>query len=454
MASSKRVRQAKSILDLHENIFHEILRFLDNYTIYVKIRAVCRVLRIYAESFVQLSGVFVLHGQGYCKLLRMYKLKKNIIFIRIQSQMPYPASHAIICPDWGTTFWGGFDGKVLVWSLIRSNEGLWIQDELERIICKNKNKIYWPCELMLKNVYEYNPQENKWIKFIPIHRSSSRNESDVLNDHHFRVIWYPIGNKGLILALKNNISKNAPYPVCFPDPLIITPDYRTQIFYDVNTKQSFSHMPYGGDVWDLYNYLKIPIEISTLENFVITRVSDNKLIIFGGRNAVGQNSWLWQGELTNEGSLMEWTRKCKIGRLRYLYSGNPFGFKLGDDLYFIGHDDRIEIKQDGIMSESHQRQYHFYCDRYNLTEDQYNTNVYSVPFSLNHVNYCDDVPLIVLKDKHEKFPLIVAGEYRELSIIFTADKGFDDVTTVIYPIFSSDYRCNLFRRIYNPIKAL
>ena len=440
MAPSKKVRQVKSILDLHENVFHEIFKFLDNYTIYVKMRAVCRVLRIYAESFVQLSGVFVLHGHGYCKLLHMYKLKKNIIFIKIQSRMPYPASHAIICPDWGTNFWAGFDGKVLVWSLIRSNEGLWIQDALVKTICKNKNKIYWPCELMLKNVYEYNPQKNKWIKFILI-------------DHHFRVMWYPIGNKGLILALKDNISKNAPHPVCFPDPLIITPDYRTQIFYDANTKQSFSHMPDGGDLWDLYNYLNIPIEISTLKNFVIIRVADNKLIIFGGSNALGQNSWLWQGELTNEGSLIEWTRKCKIGRLRYLHSGNPSGFKLGDDLYFIGHNDRIGIKQDGIMSESHQRQYHFYCDRYNLTEDQYNTNVYYVPFSLNHVNYCDNVPLIVLKDKHETFALIIAGVHRELSIIFTADKGFDDVTTVIYPKFSSDL-CNLFRMIYNPIKAL
>ena len=130
----------------------------------------------------------------------------------------------------------------------------------------------------------------------------------------------------------NDVSKTAPYPVCFPDPLIITPDYRTHTLYDVNSKQSFSHMPNDGD---LYSYPNIPLEISSLENFVIIRVSDNKLIIFGGHNALGQNSWPWQGELTNKISLIEWTRKCNIGDLRYFYWRNPFGFTLGDDLYFI-----------------------------------------------------------------------------------------------------------------------
>ena len=446
MAPSKTSNQDITILDLHENIFHEIFHYMGVDTIYVKIRAVCRVLRIYAESFVQLSGVFVLHGHGYCKLLHMYKLKQSIIFISIQSRMPYPPSHAIIYPD---SFWGRVNDKVLVWT--RANKGLWTKDALGKIIWKKKSKIYWPCELMLKNVYEYNPQENKWIKFLPFDRSSSRNDGDILNDHHFRVMWYPIGHMGLLLALKNKISKNAPYPVCFPDPLIITPEYRTQTLYDANTKQSFSHIPNDGD---LYSYPNIPLEISSLENFVMIRVSDNKLIIFGGHNALGLNSWLWQGELTNKRSLIEWTRKCKIGRLRYFYSSNPFGFKLGDDLYFIGYDDKIDFEQDAIISESHQRQDHFYCDRYNLAEDQYNINVYSVPSSLNHVDYGNNVPLIVLKDKHETFALIIAGVHRKLSFVFTAGKGFEDAPKVMYPKFSRDYICNLFKRLYYPIQVL
>ena len=138
MAPSKTSKQAITILDLHENIFHEIFRFLDVDTIYVKIRAVCRVLRIYAESFVQLSGVFVLHGHGYCKVLQMYKLKQNIIFISIRSRMPYPPSRATIYPD---SFWGRVNEKVLIWSLCRTNKGLWTKEALGKMIWK-KNTLW------------------------------------------------------------------------------------------------------------------------------------------------------------------------------------------------------------------------------------------------------------------------------------------------------------------------
>ena len=305
---------------------------------------------------------------------------------------------------------------------------------------------------MLQNVYEYNPQKNKWIKFILIDRPSPSNNSNVQNDQHFRVMWYPIGGMGLLLAMKSNISKDALYSVCFPDPLVITPSYRDQTFFDVNIEQSFSQMSNDGD---LYSYLNIPVEISTLGSFVIFRVSDNKLIIVGGHNVHGENSWLWQGELTNKRSLVKWTRKCKVGHLRYFHSANPFGFKLGDNMYFIGYDDRTNIELDYTMSESCQRQDNLYCDRYNLTEDKYHTNVYSVPSSLTLIVNRYNVPLIVLKDKHETFALIIAGLRQQLSFLFTVGKGFDDTRTVIYPkTVSNDYFWNLFQRLYHPIKAL
>ena len=124
-------------------------------------------------------------------------------------------------------------------------------------------------------------------------------------------------------------------------------------------------------------------------------------------------------------------------------------------MYFIGYDDRIDLEQDGIMSESHQRQDHLYCDRYNLTEDQYNTNVYSVPSTLNHVDFGNGVSLIVLKDKNETFALILAGVHLEISFLFTVGKGFDEAARVIYPkTVPSDYLSNLFMRLYYPIKVL
>lgn len=441
MAPPKKLKEAKSILDLHENIFHEIFRFLDNYTISVNVRGACRVLKIYADNCIQLRGVFVLHAQGYCQLLQMYKLKRNIVFISIRPQMKYPAFNEIASKD---AIWTMFNDKLVALSLIRSKEGPRTQDALVKIISENQNKIYWFCELKLQNLYEYSPKENKWmVKCMKLY------------DQHLRVLWYPVGNTGLILASKNNTSKNTPYPLCFPDPLIITPDYRTTTFHDGNTKQYFSHLSNDGD---LCTYLNIPHEISTLRNPCIIRVTENKVMIFGGRSALGQNSWLWQGELKNKISLIEWTRKCNIGDL-YLYWRNPFGFKLGDDLYFIVYGAPL----DDSSNEPHKRQDDLYCDRYNLTEDNYTANVYSVPSTLKNGFYCCNLPSIVLlKDKHETFALILAGENREPSFLFTAGKGFDDVPTVIYPqTVSKDYICNLQRknllsnkRISYPINVL
>ena len=151
MAPSKTSKQAITILDLHENIFHEIFRFLDNYTIYVKIRGVCRMLKIYADNFIQLRGVFVLHDHEYFQPLQMYKLKQNIVFISIQPRLPYPAFDEIACQDAILTM---FNDKFVALKLMRSQEGLWVQDASENITCENKNKIYWPCELMLQNLAE------------------------------------------------------------------------------------------------------------------------------------------------------------------------------------------------------------------------------------------------------------------------------------------------------------
>lgn len=440
----------KSILDLHENIFHEIFQFLDNHTIYGKLRGVCSALKIYADSFIQLAGVVMFLGYGHSQLLHTYKLRKNIVSISVQSRMPYPAFHTI--KNLGS-FWGILNGRIVVGNTMRSEEGLWVQDSFKNNMSKHKRKTYWPCELMLKHLYEYNPKENNWKKFNQIDRSSPKNNTYVMYDHHFRAMWYPIGNTCLILALKNSISKkyvNELGPTCFPDPLIITSDYRNYTLYDVNTKQSFNYFQINKD---LCSYLNIPIEISTLRDFDIVRVAANKIIIVGGTSSLGPNSWLWQGELTNKGSLIKWSRKCNIEGVRYFYSGNPFFFKLGDALYFLGYNVMIDSGLIETWNKSHQRQENLYCDRYDITEGMYKTNVHSVPSNLWLDNITSN-PRIVLKDKHETFVVITAGP-NNASFLFTADKGFNNDHMVIVPkAVSWDYLFKLFPRSYYTIKVL
>ena len=108
-------------------------------------------------------------GQQSSQLLHMYKRKQNAFFIAISSMKPYPRSNAI---ENGDAFWGGFNDRVVVGSLMRSKEGLWTKCLSEKRLRMHKKKVYWPCELMLQTLCEYNPREKKWIEFNQIDRST------------------------------------------------------------------------------------------------------------------------------------------------------------------------------------------------------------------------------------------------------------------------------------------
>ena len=437
----------KSILDLHETIFHEIFQFLDHHTIFLRLRSVCRTIKTYADNFVQLGGVLMFLGHQSSDLLQVYKLKQNVIFISIQSIKPYPASDEIITYH-GDTFGGIFNRKVVAGTFMKSKEGLWAQEAYEQSLCPHMKKVYWPCELMLQTLYEYNPKENEWIRISQIDRSSTITNSYILYEQFFRITWYPIGNVCLILVLNNknpNKYMMASSSTSFTDPLIITPEYHYKTIYDVNLKQSLDYALFFNE--ELRSYLNIPYEIYTLRNFDIVRVAANKLMVVGGYSSLGSNFWLWQGELTKEGSLIEWTRKYNLEGIRDFNLGYPFCFKLGDGLYFIGHNKKRIAHEDGLGQPYLSRK--LYCDRYDLKEEKYKTNVHKVPSSFHFG------PKIVLKCQNDTFVLITTGLAPASTFIFTPDKGFEDAPKII---FSKEISLNpllhLFYQTYYPIKIM
>ena len=150
----------KSILDLHETIFHEMFKFLDHHTIFLRVRGVCRTIKTYADSFVQLGGVSMILGYQSFNLLQVYTLKRNVIVINIQSIKPYPTSDE---SKMNHTFRGMFNEKVVAGTFMKSKEGLWVQ---AKRLCISKKRVYWPYELMLETLYEYDPKDNEWITTI------------------------------------------------------------------------------------------------------------------------------------------------------------------------------------------------------------------------------------------------------------------------------------------------
>ena len=292
---------------------------------------------------------------------------------------------------------------------------------------------------MLQTLYEYNPKENEWMRFNQMDRSSRRSNRYFLYDQQIPMTWYPIGNVCLILVLNNKASNKylmSSIPNRFTDPLIITPKEHYKTIYDVNSKQSLDYELFHNE--ELRSYLNIPCIIYTLRNFDIVRVAANKLMIVGGYSALGSNFGLWQGELTNEGSRIDWTCKYNLKGLRDFNSGYPLCFKLGEDLYFIGHDRTLAFHADDL-----------YCDRYNLKEEKYETCVHKVPST-----FCFG-PKIVLKCQNETFVLITTGLDRASALIFTANKGFEDAPKVIFSTtISFNPLSYLFFKTYYPIKIM
>ena len=158
----------------------------------------------------------------------------------------------------------------------------------------------------------------------------------------------------------------------------------------------------------------------------------------GEHSAVGQASIFRIGRLTNEGSLINWTYKCSIGSSRRFNYSYPFCFRLGEDLYFIGYDKNFVIQPDGARKGLKN---YSYCDRYSLKNDEYTTDVHSVPSDFGVG------PKIVLKDKQETFALITAGPNREWTFLFAADEGFNDARKVIG---SKNILFNYYDLFYRP----
>ena len=58
-SNSKNSSEHTNILDLHECIFREIFDNVDHHELYFTVRSVCRVLKSYVESYIELK---MFHG--------------------------------------------------------------------------------------------------------------------------------------------------------------------------------------------------------------------------------------------------------------------------------------------------------------------------------------------------------------------------------------------------------
>ena len=173
-----------------------------------------------------------------------------------------------------------------------------------------------------------------------------------------------------------------------------------------------------------------------MHEFTLVRVAQNQLLLVGGfqysywkNETLKPNHVLWQGTLTKNEKSVTWIALNVESIPMRL---NPICFKLKDNVYIVGENELKNIypnitKLTGMCNGcfSYLNYSCICCDRYNLKEGKYYSNVHSLPYPL-----ISDEVTNVATDEKDTFAIIpncnqTLGTGKLL--IFTENVGFEEV---------------------------
>ena len=100
ISDSKKLKKELNLIDLCEDVLHEIFRYFDYHYTYLNLRNVCNRLRCCVDRFMQLGGIFMLIERSNpfeevlkrrsSELIYAYKQNGNLVSIRSKLTPPLP----------------------------------------------------------------------------------------------------------------------------------------------------------------------------------------------------------------------------------------------------------------------------------------------------------------------------------------------------------------------------
>ena len=85
---------ARHILDLNEYNFHQVFRYLEYKAIYHNLPVICRSLKDYVESYMKLSGTFVLASNtnvSQNRVIQIFNRKNKIVYFNSKTIPALPS---------------------------------------------------------------------------------------------------------------------------------------------------------------------------------------------------------------------------------------------------------------------------------------------------------------------------------------------------------------------------
>ena len=285
MATSVKIGQCNpklNILRLPEEIFREIFDYLEIHALYFILRKVCTTITHYVDNYMKLSKTVILENAAAWEpgvqvatvtttshLYYFSTIRNNVKSIHANKITSIPFDEMNLSEmKWSETMRKG--------AMMKNGKLVFVLDS-SQIVSQTVDKEN-------VNIVAYNPKENKWTKFRS--RDVYTNQVGVcLRD------WCTIGNSKLLLC-NHGIR---PWEPELGTIQIVSLNHPSD--QNDGTQNTFTS-----------DFLNLPTLLKSLQYYTLTKVSNNKVIIIGGKEFEFHNSrdstdvynnFLWQGTLTN-----------------------------------------------------------------------------------------------------------------------------------------------------------
>ena len=367
-----------TINDIPELAFREILKYLDDETIWFTLRDVCMKIRQHVDAFVEMKGIFMLTGENNfpSKIIYIYKKGEKGIKGRydLGPACPKPISNVIELAQ-------------------KRQEELFEQISNYEVPFFTNNSCCLGFDY--KSRYWKTYQEN-----VPL--------CNDISVHNIQLISNPELFEFYIITSMGPV----PLEDCNPSYMSLNARYlrsecREDGSYTVHSQCIYS--------------IELPPDLKDLRYFTLVRCSPREIIFVGGTYirpyqpfsdpVHSQNSKIWHGELSTNGRNMIWNWNWSDlennngirGPIWGLEPNHLVCIKLKNNVYILVTFSRMcfynwdtYLPRMGKMS----------CDRYDWILKKYDRNVFHVPFA-----FCRSHELRSVSSKCETFAIIISRQW-------------------------------------------
>ena len=377
----KKWKASINIEELPEQIFRDIFDYLGFKTIFKSVRNVCKKFREYADSYIDVQGIFMLTGN-------IDNIAKVIyIFNRKARKIEGFCERAPICPN----------------------------QHYKSPLIFTGTRILSPFDLLVTREghcnFEYLMFDLITLKWKLLHKNIP------ICDKPYNHNCYLTANPNLVhfytetIKITKRLNFSHPY------------EYHSMKLYarclNVETNDNEFQKSHS---WCTFE-IDVPIELKYLTNYKMLRCSPRGVLFSKGifvlpREIEGFLTLLWYGELSIDGNYMNWD-KIDIRRRSFPVFFR-LCFKLKNNLYIC----YLRENSEGFKTA-------YYFDGYDLQQKQYKSNEFVMKFP--NVRLSSIEPK-VLTDVYETFAIMVVSIcdtqenfIKEKVIIFTEKDGFEEL---------------------------